>query len=265
MISKLLKCPATFWNIWAVLWLWSQKFTAALHFINISLTAGTSSPSSILTRTGRATAEPAPASEQYSDSHQGSDNQSMGSDLKRLLNLRLVSLRDKLEALVKSFYDMDELKDKPSESSEDDNQRLSNEEEITALESEENIMLENQKGRTISVWVKGNRRGRSRCVFWGCTNKVERSTREAQTHCSRVSAKVIRTEEITVKRFTWWFMKKMSKWCLDVQVELFFWVEGRCSLVSVRVFTGCSSQVKWRQSDTQLRLVETLTWKRVSL
>lgn len=75
----------------------------------------------------------------------------MGSDLKRLLNLRLVSLRDKLEALVKSFYDMYELKDKPSESWEDDNQRLSNEEEITALESEENIMLENQKGRTISV------------------------------------------------------------------------------------------------------------------
>lgn len=33
----------------------------------------------------------------------------------------------------------------------DDNQRLNNGEEITAWESEENVMLENQKRRTISV------------------------------------------------------------------------------------------------------------------
>lgn len=75
----------------------------------------------------------------------------MGSELKQLLNLRLVSLRDDLEALMESFYDMDELEDIL-----DDNQRLNNGEEITAWESEENVMLENQKRRTISVRVKKN-------------------------------------------------------------------------------------------------------------
>ena len=75
----------------------------------------------------------------------------MGSEFKQVLNLRLVSLRDDLDVLMVSFYDLDRQEDIL-----DDNQRLNNGEEITAWESEENIMLENRKRRTISVRVKKN-------------------------------------------------------------------------------------------------------------
>lgn len=75
----------------------------------------------------------------------------MGSEFKQVLNLRLVSLRDDLDVLMDSFYDLDRQEDIL-----EDNQRLNNGEEITAWESEENIMLENRKRRTISVRVKKN-------------------------------------------------------------------------------------------------------------
>ena len=154
-------------------------------------------------------------SEQYSDSHQGGDNQSMGSELKRLSNLRLVSLRNDLEALMESFYDMDGLKDMPSESREnhlDHNQRLNNDEEITAWESEENIMLvqseeQNYFWDSLEELEEEEDTASSEATQTKFISQRERRRRAAAESRLKSSGQ----KKSLWKRFTRWFMKKM-KW-----------------------------------------------------
>lgn len=152
-------------------------------------------------------------SDQFSDSHQGRDNQRMNSEFKELSNIRLVSLKNDLEVLMESFYDMDGLEDQRDEHWEDildNNKCLNNDEEITAWESEENIALEeseeenyfSESPEELEEEEDDGSVKATRTKFISQREKRRRAAAECRLKSSG--------QKSLWKRFTRWFMKKMK-------------------------------------------------------
>lgn len=152
-------------------------------------------------------------SEQFSDSHQGSDNQRMDSEFKELSNIRLVSLRSNLEVLMESFYDMDGLEeqlDEPCEDILDNNKCLNNDEEITAWESEENIVLEESEEDNYFCESPEELEEEEDDVSVEATRTKFISQREKRRRAAAECRLKSSGQKSLWKRFTRWFRKKMK-------------------------------------------------------